>query len=152
MYPLQTFSKKRKVDFSNLPLFVEANTRENENKIRDMAAEISQKVAVLNSEKRKSLHIAAVLACNFSNHMYTLAAEYLQSKAIPFDVIRPLIEETASKVMEMAPKDAQTGPAVRFDENIIGMHLAELDEFPAIKELYKSISKSIFELHQEKDK
>lgn len=150
LYPLQTFSKSRELDFSKVPLFVEANSLKNEKTLVEIANSLSNTVSVLNSEKRKSLHISAVLACNFVNHMYTLAGEFLSSKDIPFDVLEPLIEETAQKVQDMNPKTAQTGPAVRFDENIINDHLNHLSVFPNTQELYKSISKSIFETHQEK--
>ncbi len=150
LYPLQTFSKNREVDFSNIPVFVESNSLENENLILKIAEHISEKVTVLSSEKRKSLHLAAVLSCNFVNHFYALAADYLGDKGISFEVLRPLISETAQKVQEMEPKLAQTGPAVRFDENIINDHLNELSGYPALKELYNSISRSIFELHKNK--
>ena len=150
IYPFQTFSKNREIDFTEIPVFIEANYPENENILKLIAQKISKKVSVLNSEKRKSLHIAAVFACNFVNHFYTLAAGYLEAQDIPFDVLHPLIEETARKVQEMPPKEAQTGPAVRFDENIINDHLQQLEQFPELKALYNSISKSIFEHHQKK--
>uniref|UniRef100_UPI0032178C04 Rossmann-like and DUF2520 domain-containing protein n=1 Tax=uncultured Draconibacterium sp. TaxID=1573823 RepID=UPI0032178C04 len=152
LYPLQTFSKNRKVNFSEIPVFVEANNPETEKLLMELAESISPKVAVLNSEKRKSLHISAVFACNFVNHFYTLAGDFLKTHNLPFDVLRPLISETAQKVQEMYPEDAQTGPAVRFDENIINDHLEQLKNFPEHKELYKSISKSIFARHQERNK
>lgn len=150
IYPFQTFSKNREIDFTEIPVFIEANYPENENILKLIAQKISKKVSVLNSEKRKSLHIAAVFACNFVNHFYTLAAGYLEAQDIPFDVLHPLIEETARKVQKMQPKEAQTGPAVRFDENIINDHLQQLEQFPELKALYNSISKSIFEHHQKK--
>ena len=150
IYPFQTFSKNREIDFTEIPVFIEANYPKNENILKLIAQKISKKVSVLNSEKRKSLHIAAVFACNFVNHFYTLAAGYLEAQDIPFDVLYPLIEETARKVQEMPPKEAQTGPAVRFDENIINDHLQQLEQFPELKALYNSISKSIFEHHQKK--
>ncbi|WP_319480000.1 F420-dependent NADP oxidoreductase [uncultured Draconibacterium sp.] len=149
-YPLQTFSKNRKVDFKAIPIFVEASSEENLHILEELANEVSETVTILNSEKRKSLHIAAVFACNFANHCYAMAAKYLESKELPFKILRPLIMETASKVQELHPKDAQTGPAIRFDENIINAHLSELKEMPDLQELYNSISKSIFEHHQEK--
>jgi len=152
LYPLQTFSKNREVDFQKIPVFVEANNPETEKVVFEMAQSISDKVSKLDSAKRKSLHISAVFACNFVNHFYTLAADFLETSAIPFDVLRPLILETAQKVQEMNPEAAQTGPAVRFDENIINDHLLLLNDFPEHQELYKSISKSIFERHQEKKK
>ncbi len=152
LYPLQTFSKTREVNFKRIPVFVEANSDENQTVLLEMGRMISENVSLLNSEKRKALHISAVWACNFVNHMYTLAAEFLEMKDIPFEVLQPLIDETASKIHEMHPQEAQTGPAVRFDENIINDHLEQLKEFPSHHKLYNSISKSIFELHQEKKK
>nr|WP_321486643.1 DUF2520 domain-containing protein [uncultured Draconibacterium sp.] len=149
-YPLQTFSKNRKVDFKKIPIFLEASSEENLNILEEIAHEVSESVTRLNSEKRKSLHIAAVFACNFSNHCYAMAAKYLERKDLSFEILRPLIMETAQKVQELHPKDAQTGPAIRFDENIINAHLNELNEMPDLQELYNSISKSIFEHHQEK--
>ena len=148
MYPLQTFSKERKVDFSKIPVFIEANNPETERLLLQIGKQISERVSVLTSDKRKSLHIAAVFACNFVNHFYALAAEYLENQDIPFDVLYPLIEETAQKAREMPPKKAQTGPAVRFDENIINDHLNSLNAYPELKELYNSISKRIFDFHQ----
>jgi len=144
-YPLQTFSKTREVDFSEIPIFIESNSIQNEKLLLQIANEISGSVAVINSEKRKMLHISAVFACNFVNHLFTIAAEILKSKDIPFDVLKPLIIETAGKVQELEPEKAQTGPAVRFDENIINSHLNELKEFDDYQQLYRSISKSIFD-------
>ena len=147
-YPLQTFSKQRDVDFREIPVFVEANSKETENLLLNIAGKISDSVSVLSSEKRKYLHIAAVFACNFVNHLYTVAAKILEKQEIQFEVLRPLIMETAMKVQEMEPESAQTGPAVRFDENIIFAHLREIENFKHYPELYNSISKSIFEHHQ----
>ena len=149
-YPLQTFSKNRKVDFKQIPIFVEASSAENLSILEELANEVSESDTILNSEKRKSLHIAAVFACNFANHCYAMAAKYLETKELQFEILRPLIMETAQKVQELHPKEAQTGPAIRFDENIINSHLSELKEMPDLQELYNSISKSIFEHHQEK--
>lgn len=151
LYPLQTFSKSREVDFSKIPVFIEANNKDNRNTLTLIAEKISGKVTVLDSAKRKSLHIAAVFACNFVNHFYTLAANYLADQEIPYEVLHPLIEETANKAIEMHPKQAQTGPAIRFDENIINDHLESLTDYAELKELYNSISRSIFELHQTKE-
>ena len=96
----------------------------------------------------KSLHLAAVFICNFTNHMYALAADLLEKYNLPFDVMLPLIDETARKVHELAPRDAQTGPAVRYDENVMSNHLAMLVDSPALQEIYKLMSKSIHEHHQ----
>lgn len=148
LYPLQTFSKQRPVNFAEIPVFVEANSKENEGKLIKIAREISNSVSLLNSEKRLYLHIAAVFACNFVNHFYDQASEILKSQDIPFDVLKPLIAETAQKVEQLEPFHAQTGPAVRYDDNIISKHLDALESIPSAHELYKSISKSIFEHHQ----
>lgn len=147
-YPLQTFSKNRDVEFSNIPIFIEGNTKSNEELLMNLAMLISKRVSTINSEKRKSLHISAVFACNFVNHFYTLSAQVLNSKGIDFDVLRPLILETAQKVQKLDPKSAQTGPAVRFDENVISSHLKELEDMDNYAELYKSVSKSIFKHHK----
>ncbi|GAB1450149.1 DUF2520 domain-containing protein [Draconibacterium sp.] len=147
-YPLQTFSKSRDVDFNKIPIFIEANSSQNEKLLLQIANEISGSVSVINSEKRKMLHISAVFACNFVNHFYTIAADILKSKDIQFDVLRPLILETAQKVQELEPEEAQTGPAIRFDENIINSHLNELKEFGDYQQLYNSISKSIFDRYK----
>ena len=152
LYPLQTFSKSRNVDFNSIPVFIEANSKKNEEKLLHLANSISGNVSILDSEKRKILHISAVFACNFVNHFYSIANEVLNTKDIPFDVLRPLILETAQKVQDLEPKTAQTGPAVRFDDNIISDHLNQLSESPKIQELYNLISKCIFEYHQEKEK
>jgi predicted short-subunit dehydrogenase-like oxidoreductase (DUF2520 family) len=142
---LQTFSKERDVSFKEIPIFIESNSAKNEELLLYVASEISNSVSVLNSEKRIALHISAVFACNFVNHFYTIASDILKSKDISFDVLKPLILETAKKVQEMEPKMAQTGPAVRFDENIINAHLHELNDFGDYQQLYMSVSKSIFE-------
>jgi predicted short-subunit dehydrogenase-like oxidoreductase (DUF2520 family) len=147
-YPFQTFSKQRDIDFRKIPVFIEANNHKNESLLLNIANEISEAVAVLDSDKRKTLHISAVFACNFVNHFYCIAQDLLKSKAIDFEVIRPLILETAMKVQEFSPENVQTGPAVRFDENIINLHISELSDKPEYKELYETISKRIFEYHK----
>lgn len=148
IYPLQTFSKKREVNFSDIPVFIEANSPENLEILRKIAATISEKVSVADSEQRQLLHISAVFACNFVNHFYFIAGELLKTKNISFDVLKPLILETALKVQELQPFEAQTGPAVRFDKNIIDKHLAKLADAEKYRQLYELISKSIFEHHK----
>ncbi len=150
-YPLQTFSKTRNVDFLAIPIFIESHSAKNKSILLEIANKISGSVSVLNSAKRKSLHIAAVFACNFVNHMYAVSSEIIGREGIPFEVLKPLIAETAQKVQTMEPKNAQTGPAVRFDENIISMHLKELEGLNNYQELYNSISKGIFEFHKKQE-
>ena len=138
-YPMQTFSMKREVDFREIPLFIEGKDK----RIRELAESISEHVYELSSDDRKYLHLAAVFACNFTNHCYTLAAEVLEKKGLPFDVMLPLVDETARKVHELHPHDAQTGPAVRGDENVMNAQAALLDG--RNKEIYELLSKSIQE-------
>lgn len=146
MYPLQTFSKEQLVDFKKIPFFIEANNSKNEDIIFTIATELSEKVQRLSSEKRKYLHLSAVFACNFTNHMYTIANNILEQQGLDFSVILPLIDETASKVHHLSPKEAQTGPAVRFDHNIIEKQIKLIDKETA--NIYLSISKNIYKTHQ----
>ena len=147
-YPMQTFSKQRAVDFREVPFFIEAKRPEDVELLKAVAGTLSEKVYEADSEQRRSLHLAAVFTCNFTNHMYALAAELLEKYHLPFDVMLPLIDETARKVHELPPCDAQTGPAVRYDENVINKHLSMLEDTPALQEIYKLMSKSIHEHHQ----
>ena len=149
LYPMQTFSKQREVDFSIIPCFVEANDEFAQKQIEGLAREISGRVYQLSSEDRKYLHLSAVFACNFANHCYAISQELLEEHGIPFDVMLPLINETAAKVHEMKPKDAQTGPAVRYDENVIGKQSKLLENHPHFKKVYDSMSKSIHGLESE---
>ncbi len=146
-YPMQTFSKQCEVDFAEIPVFVEGNTVQDVAFLKDVAEVISNRVYEADSEQRRKLHIAAVFACNFTNHMYVLAAELLQKAHLPFEVMLPLIDETANKVHRLEPRMAQTGPAVRYDENVINKHLQMLADNPRLQELYKLLSESIHE-HQ----
>jgi len=147
-YPLQTFSKERSVDFSEIPVFVEAGSKDNENLLLNLAGRISHIVRVLDSEKRLYIHIAAVFACNFVNYLYSVASDIVKSKEISFDLLKPLIRETAMKVHEMEPFRAQTGPAVRFDQNTILSHLKALEDYPEYRELYDILSQSIYKHHK----
>jgi predicted short-subunit dehydrogenase-like oxidoreductase (DUF2520 family) len=144
LYPLQTFSKIRKMTFDTIPVFIEANRPEDEDLLETIASALSNKVIRLSSEKRKHLHLAAVFACNFANHLYTLAAEILEEQDLPWEVLVPLIQETAAKVKELHPKEAQTGPAVRGDKNIINKHLDMLKGCPEKQELYRMMSLRYF--------
>lgn len=139
---MQTFSKTREVDFSVIPFFLEANTSENAGKLQQLAEKLSGNVRFLSSDKRKCLHLAAVFACNFTNHIYALAVKLLQEQDIPANVLLPLIDETAAKIHTMPPKVAQTGPAIRYDENVINKHLAMLGDSD-MRSIYQLISQSI---------
>ena len=149
LYPMQTFSKQREVDFSIIPCFIEANDEFALKQIEGLAGQISHRVFQLSSEDRKYLHLSAVFACNFANHCYAASQELLQQLGIPFDVMLPLIDETAAKVHGMTPKEAQTGPAVRYDENVIGKQIQLLENQPYFQKIYDCMSKSIHELESE---
>lgn len=149
LYPMQTFSKQREVDFSIIPCFIEANDEFALKQIEGLAGQISHRVFQLSSEDRKYLHLSAVFACNFANHCYAVSQELLQQHGIPFDVMLPLIDETAAKVHGMTPKEAQTGPAVRYDENVIGKQIQLLENQPYFQKIYDCMSKSIHELESE---
>ena len=147
LYPMQTFSKQREVDFSIIPCFIEANDEFAQKQIEGLAVQISHRVYQLSSEDRRYLHLSAVFACNFANHCYAASQKLLQQHGIPFDVMLPLIDETAAKVHGMTPKEAQTGPAVRYDENVIGKQIQLLENQPYFQKIYDSMSKSIHELN-----
>ena len=148
LYPMQTFSKQREVDFSQIPCFIEANDEYALQLIGDVAHQVSSRVYHLASEDRKYLHLSAVFACNFVNHCYALSQEILEKHGIPFDVMLPLIDETAAKVHELDPKDAQTGPAVRYDENVLRAQGALLRSNPQMKDIYDRMSMSIHKLSE----
>lgn len=144
-YPLQTFSKERPVDFSDIPIFVEANSEKNVRRLKNLALQLSPKVEICDSEHRKYLHLAAVFACNFSNHMYAIAECLLEKHGLKFEHFAPLILETAQKAIDKKPKNAQTGPALRNDQNTINEHVALLADHPEYQKIYSFVSKSILD-------
>lgn len=149
-YPLQTFSKQRDVDFAQIPICLEAAKPELLEELKELAKRLSNKVEEIRSAQRQSLHLAAVFTCNFVNHFYYLSHRIVQKYGVDFELLKPLITETAAKVMEIDPFDAQTGPAKRFDEAIINKHLDFLADQPKLQEIYSFVSKSIFEAHKSK--
>jgi len=143
LYPMQTFSKDRQVDFSRVPFFIEGSSDRALAMARKLAQELSPLVYELSSEGRRSLHLAAVFACNFANHCYTLSDHLLQKHGIPFSVMLPLIDETAAKVHTMSPQTAQTGPAVRYDQQVMAAQMALLADEPLMQQVYALMSDSI---------
>ena len=140
LYPLQTFSKERTVDFREVSLFVEASDETTLCVTEQLAYSLSFKVYRADSALRAQLHIAAVFACNFTNAMYGIAHQLLAQGGIPFDVLLPLIDETAAKVHTLAPREAQTGPAVRGDDIVMKRHIETLSQTPELQSLYEQIS------------
>ena len=121
-YPLQTFSFEREIAWSETPLFVEASSEQDSQLLNILAGQISQRVYLYSSEQRLSLHLAAVFACNFSNYCYDMAKQVVDAKQVDFSLLYPLILETAKKATEHDPRQVQTGPAMRGDQNILNMH------------------------------
>ena len=142
-YPLQSFSKKKKVDFKNIPICLESETNEDLLKLEELVSLLQSKSYILSSHQRKKIHVAAVFANNFSNHMYTIANEICEKYNIPFDILHPLIEETSNKIKNLTPEKAQTGPAKRNDTETIENHLNLLSEKQ--QEIYLKITQSIQE-------
>ena len=141
-YPFQTFSKARVIeDFSTIPVFFEARGIDDISAVYSLALAITNHVYETTQHDRERLHVAGVFACNFTNLMYTMAADVLKSTHIPFKVLLPLIDETASKIHTLAPCDAQTGPARRGDENVMAHHISLLTEEQ--RKVYQLLSEEI---------
>ncbi len=121
-YPLQTFSKDKPLDYSSVPIFVEAEHAADLETLTSLAERISGRVSAADFETRKYMHITAVFACNFVNHLFARAKEIADSRQIPFAYFEPLIDETVEKIKTLEPKTAQTGPAVRNDERVLNLH------------------------------
>lgn len=143
MYPLQTFSKKRKLDFREVPLLLEVAEADNLNELEKFASRLSNCVSYADSEARAIVHVAAVFACNFTNRLVAIAAELLKEKGLDTDLLKPLVHETVEKLDEMDPIEAQTGPALRGDENTIKKHLELLANHPDWQKMYTFISREI---------
>lgn len=140
-YPMQTFSKAKEVDFSRLGIFIESNSEADCFLLEKFSSKLTNKVYRATSAQRAYLHIAAVFACNFSNAMYAMAADLLREQGLPFEVMLPLIDETAAKLHFLSPLEAQTGPARRGDKQVMASHRSKLSGEYA--EIYDIISKYI---------
>ena len=143
LYPLQTFSIKKEVDFTSVPICIEANLEGTLQSIRQLAEKLSRNVIEVDGEKRKVLHLAAVFACNFTNHLYVLSSDLLADYDLDFEMIRPLILETAAKVQHALPRAVQTGPAIRNDEHTLKKHEEFLLKQPQLLNIYQTLSESI---------
>ena len=142
---MQTFSRQRIVDFREIPIFIEASSEEDTSLLTDFASSINNKVYRLSSTDRRYLHLAAVFCSNFVNHCYAMSEDILRQHGIPFSVMLPLVDEVAAKVHQVSPHDAQTGPAIRHDENVIRHHLSLLNDQPRLQQIYSLMSESIQE-------
>ena len=144
LYPMQTFSKDRSVNFREIPCFIEASDNNTLGAIKTLASKISDHVLEMSSEKRRKLHLAAVFACNMTNHCYRLAEKVLEEEGIDFSLYLPLIQETANKVKELSPRQAQTGPMVRYDKKIMDAQIALIND-ERTRQIYRLMADSIHE-------
>ena len=140
LYPLQTLSRARQIDFSQVPLFIESDS--DLPLLHEVASSLSRSVHVLDSERRRRIHLAAVFCSNSTNAMYSMAHRLLQAEGIPFSVLLPLITETAAKVRDLVPHEAQTGPAVRWDTEVMEAQKALLPD-DEMRQVYSLLSNYI---------
>lgn len=145
-YPLQTFSKPKDLDYSQIPFFTEAENDADQEFLKSIALRISENVMVTDYEKRKYIHLTAVFSCNFVNHLFARAKEVSDSQNIPFGFFIPLIDETVRKIHYLDPKDAQTGPAVRNDGRVLQLHEKLITNEEHLK-LYKALNESIMKMY-----
>jgi predicted short-subunit dehydrogenase-like oxidoreductase (DUF2520 family) len=144
-YPLQTFSKSKKVDFADVPIFVESENPGTEKVLIAMAKAISKNVHQITSQERKAMHVAAVFASNFTNHMLLIAQQIMKESNLNFDWLKPLIAEMINKSISIGPEQAQTGPARRGDFEILDRHMEFLQHDEQRAEIYKVISQHIID-------
>lgn len=150
-YPLQTFSPGRKVLFKEVPFFIESNDLYSSEILNDLADSLGARVFQTDTEHRRQIHLAAVFANNFSNHMFASAKEVASRAGFSFEVMWPLINETCSKAMSAGPENAQTGPAVRNDLITIEKHLEMLSFSPRLSRLYGEVTQSILDFNKKRD-
>ena len=149
-YPLQTFSKEKEIDFKEMPICIEATNEEDYKTVERFTQLLFCKSYRMTSGQRKALHVAAVFSSNFVNHLYALGEQVCIENQIPFEVLQPLIQETANKINTLSPTAAQTGPASRKDSTTTESHTEFLKEDPRLQNLYKLLTASIQESHVEK--
>lgn len=149
-YPLQTFSADRPLCFSEIPICIEAENKEDLTKLKQLAQILGCKTYKMSSTSRSHIHLAAVFVNNFVNQLYRIGHEITESQGVNFDILKPLITETAAKVQEQSPYRSQTGPAMRSDIKSIKNHLKLLEDNPSKQELYQLLTKSIAKTHGKK--
>jgi len=143
MYPLQTFSKSVGLSLTEVPFLIEAVNQETLNSIISIAGDISRKVYPTNADTRRQIHLAAIFACNFTNHMFAVSHELLRENNLDPELLRPLVDETFRKSRLADPVDVQTGPAVRNDTPTLQKHIKMLQTQPLLQKIYTFTSESI---------
>lgn len=150
LYALQTFNKNTDPDFSKIPFLVEALSAEDEGLLSELAHKLSSNVVPATSEQRQALHVAAVFANNFTNHLFVIARQIMDNNGLPFGLLQPLIQQTVKNALTNNSAAMQTGPAIRFDHQTIQSHLMLLKENPDAEKIYRLITESIQKFHPEK--
>lgn len=145
-YPLQSFSKEKQIHWNEIPLLLEASNEKDLEKLQLLAKSMTDKVYLINSKQRSSIHLTAVFVNNFVNHLYSIGTDLSEQAQIPFDIFIPLIKQTTKSLETTPSKASQTGPAIRGDKSTIESHLDQLKD-PLHKEIYKSITRSIINTH-----
>jgi len=146
-YPLQTFSRSARISFRDVPLFIECNDDETERALMTLGRGLSTKVNKINSDTRRALHIAAIFASNFTNHMLTVSNDLMKNNKLDFAWLHPLIRETFTKALAAGPEQSQTGPASRGDLHILDEHMEFLSQQPDLARIYELISQQIIDKH-----
>ena len=147
-YPFQTMTIGRNIAWSEVPILIEANDEDLESRLMQLATTISAKAQIMSHTQRKALHLAGVYVNNFTNHLVNLAQDYLQEHSIDASLTHALVQETMLKILDIGPKQAQTGPAIRGDEKTIAAHLAQLQDKEKLAKIYKQLSESIQDHNQ----
>ena len=148
LYPVQTFSRNTKLDITQVPFCIEGQDKEVLEVLRAIASTLSTHVYEVSSEQRKALHLAAVFACNFSNHLIKIAKDIVVTEGMDFAILKPLIAETIDKALLTSPEQGQTGPAIRKDMHTINTHLAFLEGNPDLSAIYQKMTQSIIDTYE----
>lgn len=143
-YPVQTFSKNRKLDFKNIPFCLESSDEQVLQVLQALAGFLGSASIELDSTKRQAVHISAIFACNFTNHLFSISKNIMESELIDFQILEPLIKETITKALTLGPENSQTGPALRNDLVTLNAHIQYLEHNSELRQIYKILSESIF--------
>ncbi len=146
-YPLQTFTKDKNLDYSKIPFFIETDDDGDFKTLETLASSISSHIMRADYDARKYVHLSAVFACNFVNHLFAQAQEILNAQNIPFEYLLPLIKETTTKIETTAPREAQTGPAIRNDQRVLAIHESLIEDEEQLK-IYKVMNESIKKMYE----
>jgi len=142
-YALQTFTKDKLIDWTSLPFLIQAEIKEDEERLITLAEQLSSNVRTMNSQQRKTLHLSAVLSCNFANYLWIQAEKICQENQIDFELLHPLIKESSLKIMDISPREIQTGPAIRKDDKTVKEHIDLLQKHEHLAKLYQQMTQLI---------